>query len=132
MTKAEKKMRFNQWLRVIVLLFTLSPFHSFTFTFAQDTYNQIDEYGNVTQRTDNKNFNKHNNDTTRNKEVPKGLHAWTIDRTFGDRTPAVPDTLPHLFMNTTLLAATTQPARAVSSSTGPLPRSTSSPSLTVS
>lgn len=101
MTKAEKKMRFNQWLRVMVILFTLSPFHSFTFTFAQDTYNQIDEYGNVTQRTDNKNFNKHNNDTTRNKEVPKGLHAWTIDRTFGDRTPAVPDTLPHLFMNTT-------------------------------
>ena len=29
---------------------------------AQDTYNQIDEMGNVTQR--NQNFNKHNNDTT--------------------------------------------------------------------
>jgi hypothetical protein len=90
MTEAEKKMRFNYWMRVMVILFTLSPFHSFTFTFAQDTYNQIDEYGNVTQRTDNKNFNKHNNDTTRNKEVPKGRHAWTIDRTFGDRTPLCP------------------------------------------
>jgi len=68
---------------------------------AQDTYNQIDEMGNITQRSENKNFNKHNNDTTRNKEIPKGLYVWTIDRKFGDVIPAVPDTLPHLFMNTT-------------------------------
>ena len=87
-------------LRVIVLLFTLSPFHFFTSAFAQfEDYNQIDEDGNVSRR--NENFNKHNNDTTRNKEIPKGFHTWTIDRTFGDMTPAVPDTLPHLFMNTT-------------------------------
>ena len=86
-------------LRVMALLFTLSPFHFFTSTFAQDTYNQIDEYGNVSQRSEN--FNKHNNDTTRNKEIPKGFHSWTIDRTTGDMTPAEPDTVPHLFMNTT-------------------------------
>ncbi len=85
-------------LRVIALFFTLSPFHFSTSSFAQD-YNQIDEDGNVSRR--NENFNKHNNDTTRNKEIPKGFHTWTIDRTFGDMTPAVPDTLPHLFMNTT-------------------------------
>ena len=84
-------------LRVIALLFTLSPFHAFT-SDAQE-YNQIDEDGNVSRR--NENFNKHNNDTTRNKEIPKGFHSWTIDRTTGDMTPAEPDTVPHLFMNTT-------------------------------
>ena len=93
-------LRNIKWLRVIVLLFTLSPFHFFTSAFAQfDDYNQIDEDGNVSRR--NENFNKHNNDTTRNKEVPKGFYSWTIDRTFGDMTPAVPDTVHHLFMNTT-------------------------------
>ena len=25
----------------------------------------------------NRNFKKHNNDTTKNKEVPKGLREWT-------------------------------------------------------
>ena len=68
---------------------------------AQDIYNQIDEMGNITQRRDNQNFNKHNNDTTRNKEIPKGLYVWTIDRKFGDMIPAQPDTLPHLYMNST-------------------------------
>ena len=48
----------------------------------------------------NRNFNKHNNDTTAAKEVPKGLYVWTVDRRFGDITPAEPDTMPHLFMNT--------------------------------
>ena len=68
---------------------------------AQDVYNQIDEMGNVTQRSDNQNFNMHNNDTTRNKEIPKGFYTWNIDRKFGDRIFVEPDTLPHLFMNTT-------------------------------
>ena len=63
---------------------------------AQDTYNQIDEMGNVTQR--NQNFNKHNNDTTsKNKEVPKGLRTWTVDRKFGNVIPTQPDTVHHLF-----------------------------------
>lgn len=63
---------------------------------AQDSFNQIDEMGNVTQR--NQNFNKHNNDTTsKNKEVPKGMKVWTVDRKFGNVIPAEPDTLHHLF-----------------------------------
>ena len=69
---------------------------------AQD-YNQIDSEGNVTRRNelDNGNFNKHNTDTTRkNKEIPRGLYVWTIDRKFGDIRPAVPDTIQHLYMNT--------------------------------
>lgn len=73
--------------------------------FSQVRYNQVDESGNFTQRTDdqsrNQNFNKHNNDSTRNKEIPKGLSTWTVDRIFGDITPVEPDTVPHLFMNTT-------------------------------
>ena len=70
---------------------------------AQNTrqYSQIDENGTVTQRNDNGNFNKHNKDTTKNKVIPKGLYSWTIDRRFGDVIPTEPDTLPHLFMNTT-------------------------------
>ena len=63
---------------------------------AQDNFNQIDEMGNVTQR--NQNFNKHNNDTTsKNKEVPKGMRVWTVDRKFGNVIPTEPDTLHHQF-----------------------------------
>lgn len=70
---------------------------------AQDTYNQIDESGNVTQRQENQNFNPFNNDTTsKNKEVPRGLHVWTVDRKFGDITPAEIDTMPHLYHKTIL------------------------------
>lgn len=34
------------------------------------------------------------------KEIPKGIHEWTVDRRFGDIQPAQPDTLSHLFQNT--------------------------------
>ena len=68
---------------------------------AQEVYNQIDEMGQITQRSENGNFNKLHNDTTKkNKEVPKGLYVWTVDRRFGDVRPATPDTMPHLYMNT--------------------------------
>ncbi len=68
---------------------------------AQDTFNQIDEQGNVSQR--NTNFNVHNKDTTKtNKEIPKGMRVWTVDRKFGNVMPTTPDTLHHLYMNTTL------------------------------
>jgi hypothetical protein len=68
------------------------------------TYNQIDEMGNVTQRDErNRNFNPHNNDTTQTgKEIPKGIYVWTVDRKFGDIRPTEVDTIPHLYMTTTL------------------------------
>ncbi len=72
-------------------------------TVTAQIYNQMDESGQITQidETANRNFNKHNKDTSHvNKEIPKGLYVWTIDRKFGDMTPAKPDTMPHLFMNT--------------------------------
>lgn len=72
-------------------------------TVTAQIYNQMDESGQITQidETANRNFNKHNKDTSHvNKEIPKGLYVWNIDRKFGDMTPAKPDTMPHLFMNT--------------------------------
>ena len=87
-------------------LFTFLLLHLFTFTpLTAQTYNQIDETGNVTQRNeqDGRNFNPHNNDTTSNdKEVPKGIYVWTVDRKFGDIRPAEVDTLPHLYPTSTL------------------------------
>lgn len=65
------------------------------------TYNQLDDSGNFSQRNENSNFNPNNNDTTsNNKEVPYGVHAWTLDRRFGDIIPAEMDTLHHLYQNT--------------------------------
>lgn len=80
-------------LTIVLALITIAS--------AAQTYNQIDETGSITQRdaSGNKNFNKHSNDTTRNKEIPKGMYVWTIDRKFGDITPALPDTMQHLYMN---------------------------------
>ena len=84
-------------IRTLLLLLTMLAVRPLM---AQDTYNQIDEMGNVSQR--NQNFNIHNNDTTsKNKEIPKGLKTWTVDRKFGNVIPTEPDTLHHLFQNTT-------------------------------
>ena len=38
---------------------------------------------------------------SQHKEIHTGLHVWTIDDRFGDRTPAEPDTVSYMFMNTT-------------------------------
>ena len=84
--------------RLPLLLLTLTA--ALTHASAQvSTYNQMDENGNITQRSEN--FNKHNNDTTGNKEVPKGRYHWTVDRKFGDITRVADDSIHHLYMNTT-------------------------------
>ena len=36
-----------------------------------------------------------------NQEIPKGLKVWTVDERFGDRLEATPDTLQHMYMNST-------------------------------
>ena len=64
-----------------------------------DTDYLTDDEGN-TYTSSGSNFNKHNKDTTnKNKEIPKGLYVWHIDRRFGDIIPSTPDTLHHLFQN---------------------------------
>jgi len=80
-----------------LLFLAVLPAHS-------QVLNQIDEMGNISQYDqNNQNFNPHNNDTTKkNKEIPRGIHVWTIDRKFGDIRPVEVDTMPHLYMNTTL------------------------------
>lgn len=64
-------------------------------------YNQIDEDGFITQRDEsNGNFNPNRRDSVQNKEIPRGVHVWTVDRHFGDIHPAEVDTIPHLYQNT--------------------------------
>ena len=36
---------------------------------------------------------------SQHKEIPRGLKMWTVDERFGDRKPAVPDTLSFMYMN---------------------------------
>lgn len=88
-----------------IFLFVFTVFHLFLSSpLSAQSFNQIDADGNITQRNErNKNFNPHNNDTTsNNKEVPKGIYVWTVDRKFGDVRPTEVDTLPHLYPTTTL------------------------------
>ncbi len=59
-------------------------------------YNQIDETGNITRSGQTHNPG---DSLGSDKEIPKGIHVWTVDRRFGDRRPAVPDTLSHMYMN---------------------------------
>ena len=61
-----------------------------------DSFNQMDEDGNVTRRA-----TKHNADSLgTDKEIPKGIKVWTVDERFGDIRKAELDTVPHMFMNT--------------------------------
>ena len=81
-------------------LFLLLLFHLLS---RSQAYNQIDAEGNITQHDErNGNFNPHRNDTTsKNKEVPKGIYVWTVDRKFGDMQRAEVDTMPHLYPQST-------------------------------
>ena len=65
---------------------------------AQQDFNQINDRGEVTPADDWK--SSHKKDTTKHdKEIPIGMKVWTVDERFGDRTAAIPDTLPHMYMN---------------------------------
>lgn len=37
---------------------------------------------------------------SQHKEIPRGMHVWTVDERFGDRTTAEIDTMTHMFQNT--------------------------------
>lgn len=80
--------------KILTLLFFIFP--SISFAQFDDNYNQIYAEGNMISR--NKTNRK---DSLKNeKEIPEGIKVWTIDSRFGDRKPAIPDTLSHMFMNT--------------------------------
>ena len=87
-------------LQLSIFNFQLLIFnYQFSTCSAQD-FNEIDQQGNI--RQNNGNFNPHSNDTTRNKEVPKGIYVWTVDRHFGDIQRIEVDTLPHLYPQSTM------------------------------
>ena len=65
-------------------------------------YNEMDADGNINQYDEygNQNFNPNKRDSVKGeKEVPKGVWVWTVDRRFGDIRPAEHDTMPHLYQN---------------------------------
>ena len=63
-------------------------------------YNEMDASGNITQRDEYGAFNPNKRDSVKNnKEVPKGVWAWTVDRKFGDIRKTELDTMPHLYQN---------------------------------
>lgn len=64
---------------------------------SNDEYTQVDESGNVISQSQKK---RTADSLGTDKEIPKGIKVWTVDRLFGDRTPAELDTVPHNFMNT--------------------------------
>ena len=76
----------NQLLTVLLLLVLLPMGVS-----AQEYYS-MDAGGNLSQR------NKNKGDSTK-VEFPRGLKVWTVDEKFGDITPAEPDTLSFMYMN---------------------------------
>ena len=55
--------------------------------------NSIDPEGNIRESSRNK-------DKEKKEDFPRGMRVWTVDEKFGDISPAVPDTLPEMFMNT--------------------------------
>ena len=72
-------------------------------------YNEMDADGNINQYNEynNQNFNPNKRDSVKGeKDVPKGVWVWTVDRRFGDVRPAELDTMPHLYPSTTFNTGT--------------------------
>ena len=82
-------------MRKIIVLLMFVPICGHVYAQFDDTYNQMDATGNISRRGD-----KNMKDSLgTHKEIPKGIKVWTVDTRFGDRRMAVPDTVPHMFMN---------------------------------
>lgn len=79
----------------------LSVLVCMVFTVHAQVYNEINEDGTITQRDERGGyFNPNRRDSVENKEIPRGVHVWTVDRRFGDIRTAEVDTMPHLYQNT--------------------------------
>lgn len=67
---------------------------------AQDVNNQVFSDGTFTAEGYEENRQRGSDSIqSQHKEIPRGLKVWTVDELFGDRTPAVPDTLSYMYMN---------------------------------
>ena len=71
-------------------------FASIALPFFAQGFNQTDENGNITSAEDT---NKKDS-LKEHHDAPRGFYVWTVDSRFGDRKPAEPDTLQHMYMNT--------------------------------
>lgn len=85
--------------KILSLLFLLALHFSLSMaqsTRSNNSYNQINENGDISRRNGRNNTDSLGSD----KEIPKGIYVWTVDERFGDRTPAPLDTMSHMFPNT--------------------------------
>lgn len=80
-------------LSFILLLLSAAPMWA---QFDTDNYNSITPDGTITNQ---RNRQGKTDSLGTDKEIPQGIHVWTVDSRFGDRTEAKPDTLSHMFMN---------------------------------
>lgn len=81
-----------------ILSFIILAFLSASPLWAQfDTgdYNSMDPDGVVNNQRNRQGADSLGTD----KEIPEGIHVWTVDPRFGDRVEAKPDTASHMFMN---------------------------------
>ncbi|MBR3389468.1 MAG: putative porin [Prevotella sp.] len=78
---------------LLLLLFT-----GFAYALSAQDYNVLTEDGRFTPAQQRQNKGS-DSIQSQHKEVPKGLKVWTVDELFGDRTPAIPDTVSHMYMN---------------------------------
>lgn len=76
----------------ILLLLSAAPLWA---QYDTGDYNSMSPDGSITQRNRQGKTDSLGSD----KEIPQGIHVWTIDSRFGDRIAAKPDTLSHMFMN---------------------------------
>ena len=81
------------------LLITILLACAATQVVAQIDYNEITEDGTITTASERQKARK--DSLGSNKEIPRGMHVWTVDPLFGDHTPAEVDTLSHMYQNTT-------------------------------
>lgn len=83
-------MRLSRAFVVAMLLLTV-------LNAAAQGYNQLTDTGQMTTGSDRQ--SSRDSLSSKNKEIPRGLKVWNIDERFGDRTETLPDTMPHMYMN---------------------------------
>lgn len=62
--------------------------------------NTLSGFGNSSgQSGSSKSGARRDSTSNKNKQIPKGVHVWTVDKRFGDRTVMPLDTVTHMFQN---------------------------------
>lgn len=85
--------------------FTITLLCLLTHCIWAQSYNQLNDDGTF-RSADNEFGIAGRNDSVfkknKKQEIPRNLKVWTVDERFGDITPAEPDTMHHMFMNSVL------------------------------